>query len=252
MYTLTIGSFFFSLKLDSVQFFILGQIYPKYWILFFSMQFVDIFAILAKLILSNYNFYLIFYKTLNEKTQEYHLEDIKDEIYKQVGLIKHAKNVTTSSAPILTKQKIFDWSFFYSEFVYLVWITSDLFYWIIYFAAFTPGQYFSRERVNKFSLSESPSEHSHFKCTIDSFRFSIFNFFFMIDEYEQFLEAKLSSLRVFHLMKKILNFRFMFRMLCVICLIGAALKFFFNFKDLIFCMTELVLIEDFFKRSVYI
>ena len=198
--------------------------------------------------LSNIKFYLDFYKAFNEKTEAYNnLDFIKVAVYKEVGiqsLLKNSTLMSNSSSKI--EDHNFYWNFIYKQFLYTVWVSSDLFYWIIYFAAFTPPKYFVRDKSDRSNLSVNSST---INTILDSFKISAYNFFTLIDDYEQYIETHFNMFRLFNLMKKVLNFKIMFRIFSLICLIGAFLKFFFNLKNLILSLTELILIEDYLKNN---
>ena len=109
--------------------------------------------------LSNIKFYLDFYKAFNEKTETYNNFDfIKMSVYKQVGiqsLLKNSTLMSNSSSQI--EDYNFYWNFIYKQFLYTVWYSSDLFFWIIYFAAFTPPKYFVRDKSDRSNLSVNSS-----------------------------------------------------------------------------------------------
>jgi hypothetical protein len=209
------------------------------------MQFVDTFSHVVTIYLANYKFYLSFYKYVQDKSETYNFDDIKLIVFREVGIQNSFKNnttITNSSSESLD----YNWDFIYKQFIYTVWCSSDLFFWIIYFAAFIPNNFFSRDK----NLKSNFSEKNCITRIYAFFKVSFYNFVSLIDEYEQFVEAHFNSFRIFLLLKSVFNLKFLFRVLCIICLIGALLKFFFNLKCLILTLMELILIEDFFRNNL--
>ena len=219
----------------------LGIVYPKYWFAFFSIQFVDIFSHIAALILSNYRFYLSFYHALNSVNHFDDLASIKANVYSQLGLEwnQSVKSNATASSISSDDSVVHNWDFIYAQFVYTVWITSDIFFWTIYFAAFVSKQ----ATFNKIVTDTGSNSNS----SLNSLRQSPFYIISALDDLEQFFEANLKRFRLFIWTKKLLNFKLAFRVFCFICLLGAVFKFYFNFKSLMMSLAELIMIEDYFK-----
>ena len=187
------------------------------------------------------------------------LNKIKNSVYDEIGL-KHLIKSSNISA-WHGETKIIDEAnerFFLQDLTeyQIVWYLSDLFFWIIYFGAFISTQ--------SDLMTTSDSKHECFNSNTSNKKkyfhqnfFSYFKEFFIsflvvFEDFEHFIRVCLKNYRVYSIFKSILNTKILFRILFVICLSGAFLKFYSNLMATVYSILKLTIIEDSFKKYLKI
>lgn len=179
----------------TVLYFYLTTAFPKYWCLFAHVGFVELFGDVLR-----------FYK-----------EVAKQEL--QIKLINPTDETVSSLDSFL---KIF---------LPLVWYTSDLFYWLLYFGSFL---------VNKTEIDLNnnlvlPTNYNEQKNSY-SFTKTLKQDYLII--YDKLAQVFASFLIKFGF--KSLNIDLTFQILGVVCLLGAFGKFYLNFQLVVSCLNELI------------
>ena len=171
---------------SSLQLFFLSASYPNYYYIFLNIQFFEYF-----------NDYLAV------ETESYH------NIY---------------SNKISNDQDEFYMANFIDRLLPLIWYTSDMFYWLLYFGTFVEKRLISSNEKNK-SLKSIKTLPIKFKYYIND----------CIMDLSALFEDIFQSLRDYgpHFIHSNFNTKFIFKSFCTVCLIGSILKFYLHLKSVL-------------------
>jgi hypothetical protein len=145
------------------QMFVLGSIFPAYWLAFFSVAFVESLKDLSGCLLNNYRLKVDLTMKLIQQTDS-DMSSLKQDYFSEMGL-QHTNSITSTAPEIVIETITF--SSYYKIFQALqpyIWYTSDIFYWLIYFASFV--QFNSSKKTNSHLLPlQSENEIHLFKAS---------------------------------------------------------------------------------------
>lgn len=199
------------------QYFTLGALYPKYSTVFFLVGSNQILKDFFYFTLENYVLTLkIKYFTDKNSLPNNTLNIINQPIYERVDTISSFSNV-------YELYKYFVEPFF--------WYSSDLFYWLIYFKAFIPQ---NLNTINGNGNNNNSNKNKHHKFNILAHFLGIFkNFSNDFHSGTETLSLFAEEYLLYKLNLKCLKssqIQIFFCILMNICLIGAFMKFYLNFK----------------------
>ena len=181
----------------TVLYFFLTNVYPKYWYLFAHVGFVELFGDVLR-----------FYKEVAK--QELHIK---------------LENNTIEDASISSYESIL------KVFLPLVWYTSDLFYWLLYFGFFIVNKA-EVDVNNNLIFDENIGENRRKTSYTSSLKK---DYLIIYDKLAKIFEASLMKLGF-----KFIDLKLAFNTLGIICLLGAFGKFYLNFQMVISCLKELI------------
>ena len=117
----------------------------------------------------------------------------------------------------------------------LIWYTSDMFYWLLYFGTFAEKQLISSNEMGK-SSNSIRTLPTKFKYHINRFKTDLSALF----------EGMFQSLKQYgpHFIHSNLNTKFIFKSFCTLCLIGSILKFYLHLKSVFDCLNLLITHDD--------
>ena len=245
-------------------FFSCASVYPKYWFMFLILQFAEIFCDLIKLVVNlNSVFENLLILLLNSNQSEDY-NQIRAALFQQAGIeLSFKSNKTEIILDDDLKNEFKTNSIL--DVVSLIHLASDLFFWLAYYGAVLSKKpliheidnalssslsRISIERNSSLKRSDSGSGlSSKSKCMLKFLRLLLCDFFEKFGEIGTFIEIKLIS----HF--KILNFlrsklKILFRILCLICITGASLKFYIHTSTSLVCLTEIIAYDEKFVKSL--
>jgi len=253
-----------------VLFFTLGGIYPRMWLFFFLYSFLELLNPELGGMYDNYNKFAQILEYVKSDDMK-HFEDLKQMLYGELGLRHLIKDSMLSNfsegheAPkdlniiaylFLT---LYEWS----------WYASDFLYWIIYFGAYIQmnGLLEDSETNSKPSqlisspLSSSRKTHTQFHlirefflCLVKIFD-DVGKFFVLTLKTTplwlilDFLDSKLKMFKLYTLLKLVINFNTIFRILGCICVFGGISKFYINFSWFLKLVSRMITTEDSLKAK---
>lgn len=225
---------------NSAQLFILASLYPKLSIYFYSVMSAEMVKDFSSMVANNFRL---------------EIDLLKPQMNCNNAAIK-MQNETTST--IVSNSESDAYNFLLIQFYHYVWYSSDLFYWLLYFKAF----------INKDSMMEVQNEANdslvidlnnnvlksqveyvggqkrgflkELRICFDSL--SDFLRFHLSDKMRPYLESGnlLNSLN----RRFCCNFKFLFRVFGYFCFLGAFLKFYLNFRSLLFTFFDIVYLDQ--------
>lgn len=114
-----------------------------------------------------------------------------------------------------------------------VWYTSDLFYWFLYFGSFLIN---SNELIEESNIKMNVYRNSDYLL--------IFN------RISQVVESIFIKIKLIGHFFKLLNFKYSFRIIGILFLIGALGKFFLNFQNCVLSLNEILKIDELLKKKM--
>ena len=239
---------------SSAILFFCTTVYPKYWYIFLSIQFCELFSDIMKLAFQVHsNFVNSFTLLINSNEFNYYSIG-KANLYEQAGI---SYLLNKNDTKIVNVEKVENKFNLFSVFIPYVWYSSDLFFWLIYFGAFISKLSLLSEFDNDLNSNKKFNDKSSIRLNINNdnilnqtknlrrlnfLKRAIFDLFSIFEEMAKFVEkiiiSKFKSL-------KFLKFNLLFRVLCSFCAICAFLKLYFNIETIWFCLIQMV---DFDER----
>jgi phosphatidylglycerophosphate synthase len=232
-----------------MQFFYLSSVYPKFWFIFLSINSVEL---IRDILLSNLNLYkslLILLELV--KGDNNTINKIKEVIYESLGLkypselnntLQTVKNIHVSSTTSTSTNQ-----YFVEYFNFYIWYSSDVFFWLIYFASFItlaqntlPSNKLD-EHITNIRMMRKHNLTKRFKLTIQE---SLIFF----DQLANFIQSKLhfsnnkDSRYNFNNLSPIIKITIacLIRFFIFACLIGSLLRFLTNLNALINCLFDII------------
>jgi len=183
------------------------------------------------------------------------LNEIKNSVYNEIGMRHLVKVVNHSAHKANTKQfESFNQRFFLQDLTeyQFVWYLSDLFFWIIYFGAFTSTRSVLLT-TNESQPDLSPNQTNNRKKNFPYAFFLYFKEFFVtfmivFEDFGHFIGVHLRNFKLYSLLKSLVNTKALFRCLFCLCLSGAFLKFYSSLMTIVYSIMKLIYIEDNFKK----
>jgi len=247
----------------------LGGIYPRMWLFFFLYSFLELLNPELGGMHDNYNKFAKLLK-YTESNDMKHVEDIKQMLYGELGLRHLIKESQLSNyndghqepedLNIITflLLTLYEWS----------WYASDFLYWIIYFGAYIQmnGLLDNNDLNLKPLTINSPSLSSrkanNFFDSIRDFCLAIVKIFDDVGKFFvltlkttplwlllDFLDSKLRFFKLYLLVKLVINFNTIFRILGCVCVFGGISKFYINFSWFLHILNQMITIEDNLKAK---
>ena len=214
---------------NSAQMVTLALLYPKYWLIFFTVQSVDTIRDFSKAILEHQQF------LINSVVNKLSADKIKNDIYDQLNI----KNVTLIPKIVISTQENFNLgNFLIIQFYHYVWYSSDFYFWLLYFNAFIIKDNSSLSLKKGNTISDINNNQ------IISIRTKISDIIFLrhlavllktyIQNYtKKYQETYIIRIIIFHFNRFFILFSFFL-------FFGAILKFYFNIKDLLTVLDYIV------------
>ena len=227
---------------NTAQMFLLASIYPKYCICFFIVAYTELLRDFSGSVLNSVSLGSSLAMFLSKEND---LEKIKRNVFEQTGYraMKSAsiiKDQLNATLPQKFLSSVYSMSFrqmtsFNTDMLYMhyVWYSSDLFYWVIYMASFFVSSSQTLQSENLPTSSNTFARRNYLKIFL-------VEFIALFDNLSDFVafHCQLTSV----VQRR--NLRLMFRFLGFACLIGAVLKFYYNFITLIDTISRLVEVDN--------
>lgn len=240
---------------SSAHLFVLAIMFPKYWLMFFSVQFVEIINDISEQILKNYHLFIDIAEMINQQNQNL-TTIIKNTAYEQTGLYKFGAKIAKDTCD----SECFRLRMFY----YYTWYSSDFFYWIIYIAGFIKmgnieAKLYDLIDTRHKEVSDSPGS-TRGKTTIFRLILSPISEFFtfllnLFDNLTFIIEKILSDYKLGICVKNLINLKILFRSLGIFLFIGAFLKFYLNISYFYTTLINIANIDNqvrILKKSIYV
>jgi hypothetical protein len=223
------------------QMFVLGTIFKKYWLIFFSIAFVEILKDFAGSFLNIYRLKLDLLVKLNQQTNS-DLSFLRQDILREMGL-HNIDLVISSHSGANVIESSFTWCYvLFQALQPYIWYTSDTFYWLIYFASFVPSHnpqfnYSRKHSAHLLPLNPENTNHSYKETLWKRLFLDLNNLF---DDCSVFLESKFRELKITSRLSDSVKLKLTMRLVGYCCLLGALLKFYLNFQTLFFNFVDVI------------
>jgi phosphatidylglycerophosphate synthase len=237
------------------QMFILACIFPRYWLLFFSIAFVEFGKDFCGCMLNNHRFKVHLMAELQQSQDQdaSFVTALKQELFQEMGL-KNINLHAPSLPPAVTAQTT---AFFSLDNALAMlhrytWYTSDLFFWMIYLASFVssssslsllPPSSNADDLSKKAVANQYFSLPLHYEKSWDNFRLKTLRRFLadmcmLFDDSATLIEVSMRRFDFTRRVSSAVNFRIVFRVIGFVCLVGAFFKFYLNFQSLVLVFVD--------------
>jgi hypothetical protein len=218
-----------------MQFFYLASAFPKYWFIFLLINSVEL---IRDILISNLNLYRNFLNLLeiiksDHRNDEIKIIKIEESIYDNLGLknSNQLENLNKTSLSSIDNHHLTEYLNFY------IWYSSDIFFWLIYFASFiSPTQNSNNNNIRMRKLN-----------FFNIFKSKINKSLVFFDEMAKFVQNKFiynknnnNNLKYnFNPIIKI-TIACLIKFIIYSCLIGSLLRFLTNLNSLKDCLLDII------------
>lgn len=222
---------------NTIQYFYLATYYRKHWYVFLMVQFSELLGDVLLAFLRNYKNFVALIEIAKHGNKTITGELLTTEIYSRFKF--DSQNLNTKKLSTI-KGLIDDENSPVTDYLYsYVWYSSDIFYWILYFGIFYNNSINSQR--NELLIVENDRTGS-VRSGFRSILLGQLEFSRVIVERLNFLSYYLSNQSIYINNEKVL--KFIFQCLFQICAFGAFLKFFVNFRAVIYILNEILIVEN--------
>lgn len=220
---------FFDIALDrftnTVQYFYLASIYSNYWYIFMNVQFIELIRDILFGYLRNYRnlISLIEISRSNKTNKIDFFQEILNQKFRQENMNLNTQKLSTIQG-IFTDEPESVWT---SYFYFYVWYSSDVFYWLLYFAHFIPN----RAVVNKYQILVNQNQ-------------SLIYIILKLKEKLNFIDDFIFNKFISNISKYFSFFIF------ILFALGAFLKTLLNFRALIYIFCEILITESKYLNEI--
>ena len=236
-----------------MQFFYLASVYPKYWFIFLLINSVEL---IRDLLLCNLNYYrnlLSLFELIksNNNKNDMTMIKINENVYDNLG-IKYSDHQLNKTLPTMKDSQISlssNDNHLIEYFNYYIWYSSDVFFWLIYFASFI-----SLNQNNSITYNKLEDVNINFNNSIRMRKFnlikrlkiSIYESLVFFDELAKFIQDNLIIYNSFNnnnnnsspFIK--ITIACLIRFIIFACLIGSLLRFLTNLNSLNDCLFDII------------
>jgi hypothetical protein len=223
------------------QMFVLACIFPKYWLVFFTIVFVEFLKDYTGCLLVAYRFKA--YIVASERISPLY-NSLKQDVFRDLKIEITNKTLSSSSFNQIDSNN----SFLSQQAVlklleHMIWYTGDIFCWLIYFGSFLSTS--SQQQLDEPEVILHRLSGTFRKST------SYFNYFFcfladmcrIFDDVAVFIEVVAKKLDFTDRFYNVVNWRLLLRVVGFICLVGAFLKCSLNFRELVIVYADTVSLD---------
>ncbi|CAF0857850.1 unnamed protein product, partial [Brachionus calyciflorus] len=223
----------------SILFFYLATRNRKYWVIFFTIQFVELIMDILMAYQKNYENVIKLIEISTMKDEDKLIQSLKKEIYLQG---QNEKIFTSEISQDLKGDQKFD---LFGLILQVIWYSGDAFYWILYSYEFIKKE--SDHSYDNLTLNLKNKQSKQQRSLISSYK----NYLNKFSDHLNRLIRNYFSNKYLPFIFKGNMIKFIFFIAYHCCFLGAFLKFYLDLVDISTVFKNILLIEQQFKDSNY-